>query len=49
MEGIEDWFKKKLNVPDNWDKFDYEMQRYSFNDMVDFGEQLYYELIIGNG
>ena len=35
----EKWFKEKLKVPENWDKFDYELPNYSFNDMVDFAEQ----------
>jgi len=40
---IIDWFKNKLGVPENWDKHDYDMARYSFNDMVDFAEQYHTE------
>lgn len=38
-EEAEKWFKKKLRVPENWDRSDYEIPRYSFNDMVDLAEQ----------
>ena len=34
-EKIIDYLKKYFNVPENWDKHDYELHRYSFNDIVD--------------
>lgn len=30
---MKDWLKKKLCVPENWDKYDYQTQRYSFDDI----------------
>lgn len=27
--------KDRLGVPDNWDKYDYQTQRYSFEDMYE--------------
>lgn len=29
------YLRKRLGVPDNWDKFDYEIQRYSLDDMAE--------------
>lgn len=43
---ITDWFKNKLGVPKNWDKYDYSMPRYSFDDMVDFAEQYHKEQLM---
>ena len=37
--NAEKWFKEKLGVPENWDRSDYEMPIYSFNDMVELAEQ----------
>lgn len=31
--------KKRLNVPDTWDKYDYETHRYSFNDVLEIVEE----------
>lgn len=32
---IKEKLKKYFGVPDNWDKHDYEIQRYSFNDLLE--------------
>lgn len=37
---IDKYLKHKLNIPNNWDKFDYETQRYSFNDLSDVLQEL---------
>jgi hypothetical protein len=29
------WLEKQLGVPSNWDKYDYQTQRYSFKDIED--------------
>lgn len=31
---IIDYLKRYFNVPENWDKYDYELHRYSFNDIL---------------
>ena len=36
--------KHKLNIPDSWDKFDYDTKRYSLNDIIDFS----YNLMLDN-
>lgn len=36
---VKDWLKQKLDIPNTWDKFDYEIGRYSFNDIEDVIEQ----------
>lgn len=33
MNHKKDFLKKHLGVPDNWDHFDYQTQRYSFEDI----------------
>ncbi|MDB4299646.1 hypothetical protein N9928_01195 [bacterium] len=33
------YLETKLNVPENWDKFDYRTQRYSFEDIQDLFEE----------
>ena len=38
--NIEDQLKKRLGVPENWDKHDYEHGRYSFNDVLEIAEEL---------
>lgn len=30
---MRDWLKNRLGVPENWDKYDYQEQRYSFEDV----------------
>ena len=30
---MRDYLKNKLGVPENWDKYDYQTQRYSFEDI----------------
>jgi hypothetical protein len=32
---MRDWLKQKLNIPDNWDKHDYRIKQYSFEDIED--------------
>ena len=29
------YLRKRLGTPENWDKYDYETQRYSFDDMAE--------------
>ena len=36
----------RLGVPENWDKYDYQMQRYSFDDMQEILEDIVKKLII---
>lgn len=38
--NIEEQLKKRLCIPDNWDKHDYEHGRYCFNDVLDIVEEL---------
>lgn len=33
---VEKFVKYELQIPDNWDKHDYETQRYSVNDIISF-------------
>jgi hypothetical protein len=35
---LRDYLKERLGVPDNWDKFDYRTQRYSFEDIEEILE-----------
>jgi len=35
---LRDYLKERLGVPNNWDKFDYQTQRYSFEDIEDILE-----------
>jgi hypothetical protein len=37
---IEEQLKKRLGVPENWDKHDYKHGRYSFNDLLEIAEEL---------
>jgi hypothetical protein len=30
---MRDYLKNKLSIPENWDKYDYQTQRYSFEDI----------------
>ena len=32
--------KEILNVPEDWDKFDYQTKRYSFDDLIDIFSEL---------
>lgn len=36
----------RLGVPENWDKYDYQTQRYSFDDMQEVLEDIVKKLII---
>lgn len=36
----------RLRVPENWDKYDYQTQRYSFNDMQEVLEDIVRKLTI---
>jgi len=33
--NVKDYLKKELQVPENWDKHDYEIPRYTFGDIED--------------
>ena len=35
---LRDYLKERLGVPNNWDKFDYQTQRYSFEDIEEILE-----------
>ena len=37
---IEEQLKKRLGVPENWDKHDYEHGRYSFNYLLEIAEEV---------
>jgi len=38
--------KDRLGVPENWDKYDYQTQRYSFDDMQEVLEDIVKKLTI---
>ena len=38
--SIREQLKKRLCVPENWDKYDYAMQIYSFDDILEVAEEL---------
>lgn len=38
----------RLGVPENWDKYDYELQRYSFDDMQEVLEDIVKKLTISD-
>jgi len=40
FEAMEEQLKKRLGVPENWDKHDYEHGRYSFNDLLEIAEEV---------
>ena len=49
---MRDYLKNKLGVPENWDKYDYQTQRYSFEDIEEIlqtykNEQLRIGCVVG--
>jgi hypothetical protein len=40
--GLRGKLELELNVPESWDKFDYEIKRYSFNDVEEIIEKLFF-------